>query len=229
MNSDKSIARLVGVLSLLAVLSFAVSFSWSSSIIGSGSIVDKLNHIYLNVGQFRMVIFLEVIALVAGLTITALLYTILKKVNQAMATTALVLSIGGSLLFAVGLLLSFFPVTLFGKELAANPNADTAYYETLTRLAFNLKGWSHGIALMFGAIASVLNYLMFFQAKYIPRALSVAGILVPLSVCTGAALIILLGKSYMTFFMPNLFFQLSIGFWLAIKGVKTPEETKVFA
>lgn len=224
MNSERKIARLIGILSLFAVFTFAVSFSWSGSIIGTGSMQNKLLHIQQQLGAFRVTILLEVLALAAGFAIAALFYHLLKRVNAPIATVALVLNMGAPMLFAVGLLLGYFPVAALGKMMTTSTAGDFQHYETLAKISFNFKGWSHGIALIFGSLGSLLNYSLLFRAKYIPRVLAFAGMLVPMLVICGAVLIILLSKSYLIFFTSNFFFQISIGLWLSIKRIKIPEQ-----
>jgi hypothetical protein len=229
MNSTKKTARLIGILSLFAVFTFAISFSWSAAIIGSGTMQEKLLHIQQQLGSFRIVILLEVLALAAGFVIAALFYNLLKPINATKATVALVLNMGAPMLFAVGLLLGYFPVTMLGKMMTTATAGDLQHYETIAKISFNFKGWSHGIALIFGSIGSLLNYYLLFQTKYIPRVLAFAGMLVPMLVTCGAVLIILLSKSYFVFFTSNFFFQISIGLWLSIKSIKIPEQGFVTA
>jgi hypothetical protein len=80
--------------------------------------------------------------------------------------------------------------------------------------------------MVFFTLGGTLFYYLFFKSRYIPRILSLCGLIVaPL------AFIGTLGELFgivvpMYVFIPNLPFELAIGLWLLIKGIRDGSETK---
>ena len=157
------------------------------------------------------------------------LYVILRPVNRGMALFAafskltyaifwfiLVLDLFGALrlLGGGGSLRAFGPgglAALAGSQLDSSRDA---YY----------------IGLVFNGLGSTLFALMFFQSRYVPRALALWGVLGSLyEVFCGFAYLfypnfgaILSANSYE---MPALTFELLLCLWLLLRGLRSPEKS----
>ena len=157
------------------------------------------------------------------------LYVILRPVNRGMALFAafskltyalfwfiLVLDLFGALrlLGGGGSLRAFGPdglAALAGSQLDSSRDA---YY----------------IGLVFNGLGSTLFALMFFQSRYVPRALALWGVLASLyEVFCGFAYLyypnfgaILSANSYE---MPALTFELLLCLWLLLRGLRSPEKS----
>lgn len=223
MNSDKFIPRLTGVLYLIVVVVVTISMMWSNSIIGFGSISDKLINISNNFMQFRLIIIFELIAYLGVVTYAILLFIILRKYSKIIALLALGLWFG-EIITAVVSLKDFFSLLPLSQEFVAAVNPDSSYFQTLGVLIFNGRNLSYAIALLFFGVGGIMYYYLFYKSKYIPRVLSVWGIAAASLVLFAGLLTILgffNGGWHNALYVPNFLFELTIGLWLSIKGIKS--------
>jgi hypothetical protein len=76
------------------------------------------------------------------------------------------------------------------------------------------------------ALGATLFYYLFFKSGFLPRILSLWGLI--------AALLALIGTPFglvgydvpIIVFLPNLPFELTIGIWLMVKGIRDGSDTK---
>jgi hypothetical protein len=98
--------------------------------------------------------------------------------------------------------------------------------QSLGNLFYESQEFAYSLNMVFFTLGGTLFYYLFFKSRYIPRILSLCGLIVaPL------AFIGTLGELFgivvpMYVFIPNLPFELAIGLWLLIKGIRDGSETK---
>ena len=76
------------------------------------------------------------------------------------------------------------------------------------------------------ALGATLFYYLFFKSGFLPRVLSLWGLIAaPLALI--GILFVLFGYDVpIVVFLPNLPFELTIGVWLMVKGIRDGSETK---
>jgi hypothetical protein len=69
------------------------------------------------------------------------------------------------------------------------------------------------------ALGATLFYYLFFKSGYIPRVLSLWGLIAASLALIGTPFVLLGYDVPMIVFLPNLPFELTIGVWLLVKGI----------
>jgi len=220
MNSNKNTPRLLGA-AFLMVLFLTFSELWTISIIGTGSVSDSLVSISNSLTQLRISMLLGLI-LSAGIVVLAvLLFVVLQKQNKTIALVAL----GWWLLEAITVAIrqmsiyALLPLTL---EYAKAGAPDSSYFQTLATLFFDVGQWGYDVHLWFFALGGILWYYLFYRSEYIPRLLSIWGI-VGVSLVLIASVLAGFEIRVLALVLPNTLFELAIGLWLLVKGIKSYE------
>jgi len=98
--------------------------------------------------------------------------------------------------------------------------------QTLGNLFYESAEFGDWLHMLPFALGATLFYYLFFKSGYIPQALSLFGLIAALLALIGTPLG-LLGYDVPIFvFLPNLPFELGIGLWLIVKGIRDGSETK---
>ena len=222
MKANKNTSRLLGAAFLIVL---ALSFI-SGELVGSLglSIVglpDNISEIMINISDnptlMRMSILGFLIEAVAIVLLTTLLFTTLKTHNKILAR----LAFGLWIIEAVTIVVreaSAFALLYTSQEYVTAGAPDSSYFQTLGSLFYESTQFIYASQMIFYTIGGVLFYYLFFKSKYIPKALSLFGII--------AASLGFIGELFVFFgydvplyvFLPILPFEIAIGVWLIIKG-----------
>jgi hypothetical protein len=99
----------------------------------------------------------------------------------------------------------------------------SSYFQTLGSLFYKLMHFSYDVQMVFYSVGGVLFYSLFYKTRYVPRAISLFGIVVAALGFAGELFAIFGVAVPLYIFLPILPFELAIGFWLCIKGIKPGE------
>lgn len=225
MNSDKNTPRLLGVAFLLQAIA-----SMASGLIlapvdlikpSVSNISDTMTIIADNALLMRASIVGEMITAIGIIILGVLLYTTLKKQNKTFALVALALYFAEAILLAVREILVFSLLRISQESVIAG---HPAYLQTLGNLFYESQSFGYSIHMFPFTIGAILFYYLFFKSGYIPRVLSLWG-LVAVSLAFIGTLFELFGFNVPLFvFLPNLPFELMIGVWLIVKGIRDGSE-----
>jgi len=224
MISDKNTPRFLGAAYLfVAVLSITAGVLSDMTLL-SGSISDSLMNIANNLTQMRISILLELFTSAGVLVLSVLLFVVLNKQNKTIALVALGLWLVEAATLAVSQIGAFALIPLSLEYVTAGA-PESSYFQTLGTLFFGVDRWGWEIHNLFFGLGGILWYSLFYRSKYIPRVLSVWG-LVAVSLLFIA---MVLGwfdvRVNILFFLPTMLLELTLGLWLMIKGIKDGSET----
>ena len=226
MNSDKNTARFLGAAFLIVVFTSLTSGLLLSSAVGSGSISDMLVNISNKATLLRTSILFEMLNSSAIVVLAILLYTVLHKQNKILALVALGWWLGEALILGLSStgISALIPLSLDFVKAGAPQHS---FYQTLGEFLYYgvYKHGYNGIHMWFYSIGGILWYYLFYQSKYIPRVISLWGLI---AACMSVAGIVFVfyGYDVPTFvFLPLLPFELTIGTWLMLRGIKDGSET----
>jgi hypothetical protein len=171
----------------------------------------------------------DLITIAASVILMVALYLILKPINRSAALVAVFWWLLECAIAAVVTLNSLAALFLLsGKDSFPSVNSDRL--ETLAQLFLNADRAGNRIAaLLFGLGSTVFCYL-WFKSRYIPRALAAWGILsslvpivAPLSTVMFPTLIdVPLRRARSGW--PIMTFEVMLGLWLLLKGIRAPVE-----
>ncbi len=157
--------------------------------------------------------------------LAVLLHTILEEHNKIVARWALGLWIVQAAFVAIKQI-SAFSLLHTSQEFVKAAAADSSYFQTLGSLFFGSIQFFYASQMVFYTIGGVLFYYLLLKSKYVPAALSIFGIV--------AASLGFIGELFVFFdynvplyvFLPIMPFELAIGVWLMVKGIRDGSEIK---
>ena len=230
MNSDKKTPRLLGMMFVIVIVISLLSglplSSLNYSLIGPpDNISQTMISFSDNPTMVQMSIVGFLIEAVAIVLLTVLLYITLKKQNKIIARWAFGLWIIEAVFLAVREINAFSLLNV-SQEFVKAGALDSSYFQTLGSLFYELMHFSYDVQMVFYCVGGVLFYYLFLKSKYVPTVLSLWGI--------AAASLAFIGELFVIFgyvvplyvFLPLLPFELTIGIWLMVKGIRDGSETQ---
>jgi len=216
----RNVPRLLGVAFLIVVFTSLSSGLLLMSAVGSGRISEKLADISNRPTLMRLFILSDLITSLGIIVLAVLLYVVLNKQNKIMALVAL----GCWLTEAMSLAISktgasaLVPLSL---EFVKAGAPEHSYYQTLGEFLYNgvVIQLGQTTELLFYCFGAILWYYLFYRSRYIPRAISLFGLLA-VSVALAGLAFQFLGHDVSIFvYLPILPFELTIGVWLMLRGI----------
>jgi hypothetical protein len=220
MNSDKNTPRFLGAAFLLQAVASVVSTLIQTPLIVPGNIIDSMTNISNNALQMRASIVGEMIAVIGIVMLGVLLYVTLKKQNGKIALVALGLYLVVAAIIAVSRIAAFSLLRISQESVIAG---HPVYLQTLGNLFYESQSFGYSLHMLVFALGATLFYYLIFKSGFLPRVLSLWGLIAaPLALI--GILFALLGYDVpIIVFLPNIPFELGIGLWLMVKGIKSYE------
>jgi hypothetical protein len=218
MNSDKSTARFLGAAFLLQAVASAVGgLVLLQPLIVPGNITESMTNISNNALQMRASIVVEMVTAIGIVMLGTLLFVILKRQNRNIALVALGLYLIEAAILAVSRMAAF-ALLLTSQESVAAGHSD--YLQTLGNLFYELQDFGYSLHMVPFALGATLFYSLFFRSGFLPRILSLWGLVAAPLALVGIVFSLLGYDVPIVVFLPNLPFELTAGVWLLIKGIR---------
>ena len=217
-NSNRKTARIAGVLWIIATAASLASVPFLGHINDS----NYLASVSANANQVTTGILLAFIAAIASASIAISLYPVLRRYNEGLALGAVGLRLIEGVFYVVGIVFLLSLLTLsqdFAKTAAPDPSFQTsgavllAGYHSATNVA----------SLLAFCLGATLYYLVFYQARLVPRWLSGWG-LVGTALGMVAGLLGMFGvigplsTPQALLALPIAVQEMAIAVWLIVKG-----------
>jgi hypothetical protein len=221
MISEKNAPRLLGAAFLFVILVSLASGLLLKAATGAGSISEMLLSVSQAPALLRLSVLFEMINSSAIVVLASLLYVVLNTQNKIIALVAL----GWWLAEALALILSSagaFALLPLSLDFAAAGAPQGSFYQTLGQFLYGgLYTYGYSIVHMwFYCIGGILWYFLFWRSRYIPRAISLFG-LAAVSLAFVGVIFQFFGYDVpIVVALPLLPFELTIGTWLLVKGIK---------
>jgi Domain of unknown function (DUF4386) len=225
-HTPKNTPRLLGAAFLIVVFTSLSSGLLARSAVGSGSLSEMLVSIARNDTLMRISILGDLVTSVGVIVLAVLLYCVLSATNRIIALVGLGAWLAEAVALAVSKLGSSALIPLSQQFVEAGM-PEHSFYQTLGEFLY------YGVAQLLGStthmffycVGGILWYFLFYQSNFIPRIISLFGLA---AVCVGLAGIVaeFLGYTVSIFvLLPILPFELTIGAWLVIRGIRDASET----
>ena len=220
-------SKLLGLMFLLVVLTSLSSNMILQSITETGSILSVLSNINDNLMLTRISILIEMFTSVGIIALATLLYHVLKEQNRLMASIALGWWSAEAIILAVSKLGTFALLSL-SRKIAISGNLDNSFVQFFSEfLYFDFDRQGNALHMLFYNMGGLFWYYLFFKSMYIPRFISLFG-LIAVSVSLIGFILFFLGFNIpMYVSLPILPFELTIGFWLLFKGINLKHQTRL--
>jgi len=224
MNLNKNTPRLLGGAFLLqAVASMVSGLILLTPLIVEDNIIETMTNISNNALQMRASIVGEMITAIGIVMLGVLLYITLKKQNKIFALVALGLYLIEAALLAASRIAAFGLLrTSQESVIAGHP----PYLQTLGNLFYELQDFGYELHMVCFAVGATLFYYLFFKSEFLPRGLALVGLIAAPLALIGMVIMLFGYEVPIVVFIPNLPFELGIGVWLIIKGLRDDSEAK---
>lgn len=216
-ESIQKTARFAGIAYFVIIITSILSISLGSYRLRvEGDVALTIDNIASNQFLFRIGMVYEILMYTGVILLAVALYHLLKGINQPKALTALLCRFGEAmmgLLTVVGSILTLHMV---------NGNYGDETVQNTVSVIFEIQDALMSILMVLIGVGSILFLHLFYQSRYIPRWLSVFGIVAFAFVALESLIILLFPMQPWAF--PGaaaILFEIVIGLWLMIKGVKT--------
>jgi hypothetical protein len=224
--AQQTAAKVAGFLYLFTMVTanFA-EFYARGRLIVAGDAVQTTKNIAASERLFRLGIVSNLITFASVVILLLALYVVLKPINKNVALLAAFWRLAECSIFALIALNDFVALRLLSgadylRAFGTNQLQALAY----TFVGVHDAGYLIGLV-FFGLGSTVFAYL-WFKSRYIPRWLAALGIFSSLVVAiVTLAIMVFPGLAAVVipiYFAPIFIFEVTLGFWLLIKGVQAP-------
>ena len=186
----------------------------------SGSISDILKHVAGHQALLRLDILFGLLNSVGVIFLATLLYVVLRKQSRTLAIAALICWICEAVLQAVCCIGDFalIPLSVDFVGAGSTPNP---FYQTLgTFLHGGLRVQGMLMHMWFYCVGGLLWYYLFYKSRYLPRALSILGIVAVIAGLFGTVFQIFGYDVQMYPYVLIGVFEFLAGAWLAVRGAR---------
>ena len=221
--NTKRISRISGVLYIATVLAFLLSNLFlKEPLVDAEDVSATLRLVADNALQYQLAVAVDFLAMVAVMALVCSLFTILKPVSPYLALLALGWRIGEVVLQAGAKVPDYLLLTL-SQSAASSPGAGMAELEALGQVLIAGSTRAVWLSCVLLSIGSIFKNYLFYRSKAITAAQAIFGLASTALYTLGsvAALVIDLPEGAdMAMMLPLVLFELSLGFYLAIFGMK---------
>jgi hypothetical protein len=223
--AQRTAAKVVGFLYLFTMATSIVGFCLRGPLLVLGDSAQTARKIAASEQLYRISIVSDLLTLAGVIILIWALYVVLKPINRNLALLAAFFRLVENSIVAAGTLSAFAVLGLLssGDYL---PAFDAKQLEALVyTIGVRVHGAGFNVGFVFLGLGSTVFAWLWLKSRYIPKALAVLGIVssLLLSVVTLTIMVFprleVLGLSYM---MPLGLYEVTLGFWLLIKGIRVP-------
>ena len=214
-------ARIAGFTFLFYIAVALTGMVLSNRAASAGGTAAKLASIAGHASDVRAAVLLELLGCFSALVLAVTLYSITRDQDPDLAMLVLVFRAGEGVIGAVSL-----PRTLERLWLATATGADApdpASASALGAILLKLPSWSSTLSASFFAVGSTIFAYLLLRGRIVPSALAWVGVIASILIVIGLPLRlvgILRGPITQLMWLPMLAFEVPLGLWLLIKGVR---------
>ena len=222
--STRATERIAGALFITATVASVVGFQLVLSPILNGS--DFFARVSENGNLVILGVLIDAINSAAVVAISVLLFPILRRKNEALATAYVGTRVIESAVLIIGHI-SLLALVTMSREYAAAASSDASYLMAIGTMLVAVSNWTFlvGPGIVFGLTALILNRLL-YQSKLVPRFLSVWG-LVAATLLIAADFLAIFGvigdtsTVFVALFFPIALQEMVFAVWLIVRGFST--------
>jgi len=222
--SQRKAARIAGALYLLLMAcGVFAEFPARASLIADNDPARTASNILGSLPLFRLGIVSNLAAFAGDIAIAVALYVLLRPVGRYLALLAVLWRVAEAAVLGV-MMLNSFTVLLLLTDPRYTKVFSVAQLQNLAWLFNDMHDAGYNVGMIFLALGCLVFSWLFFKSHYIPRLLAGFGLLAYAVMLIGNIVSIVypdypLGTN---FYLPAGIYEIVIGVWLLIRGVRTP-------
>jgi hypothetical protein len=223
--AQRTAARVIGVLYPLQMATgvFGEVFARGRLIV-SGDATKTAENIMSAEGLFRLSVVTDLVTYILVMVLTWALYVLLRPVNRNLALLGAFFRLSELAVLCIATVNSLVVLRLLSG--AAYLNAfQPEQLRSLVMLAYQTQGLGMSVGFVLLGLGSAIFAYLLLKSHYVPKALAFLGIFGALLLSIGTlALIVFPGLTAigMTYMMPMGLYEVSLGFWLLVRGIREP-------
>ena len=179
---------------------------------------------------FRLSIVTDLITYILVMILTWALYVLLRPVNRHLALLGAFFRLSELAVLCIATVNSLVVLRLVGGADYLK-SFEVGQLQSLVMLAYHTQGQGMLVGFILLGLGSAIFAWLLLKSRYVPKALAMLGIFGALLLALGTMAIIVfpaLGRVGMAYMMPMGLYEVTLGFWLLIKGLKpSPAGTDV--
>jgi hypothetical protein len=219
----KAISRICGILYVSTILAPAVSNLFlNERLVDAENISSTYQLLAEHAFQYRLAVSIDFLAMVAVMPLAFSLYAILKPVHAYAAFLALGWRIGEVVLQA-GASIPDYLLLSISQSAVSSSGSSLAALEPLGQMLIAGSTQAVWVSFVFFSVGSLFNNYLFYKGKLIPVVLAIYGLISTVLYALGSFLALFINLpeyANMVMMFPLVLFELLLGFYLAIFGMK---------
>ena len=227
-DSQRSAARVVGASYLLAIPpALFTGIYVASQLVTGKDAAQSAQWIASHELLFRLGIVSDLIAFTIDIALITALYLVLRPVSRGLALFATFVRLVETALF-FSVTMKYFDVLAYLGGAAYTRALETDHLQSLARLAIALHNSGYNVGLVLAGLGSTVFCCLWYKSGYIPKWLAGFGVFasIMLAAFTFAWVIVPEYAKIITVGIyggPIFLFELTMGFWLLLKPLRSPE------
>jgi hypothetical protein len=216
-------ARLAGFMFLFYIATAMPSMLMAEAATSGAGIGAKLVNIAQHAPQMRVVALFSLITIFDALVLGIALFAITRDYDFDLAVLALVCRVGEGVISAMYLVATLALSAVAADAVASG--APDAAARALGTMLLRVQGWTMIISATCFAVGSTVFSYLFLRARSIPAPVAWLGLVASLLLVIALPAELagyIQGALGWSMWLPMLAFEVSLGFWLLIKGVPSP-------
>lgn len=218
-------ARLAGLLYLtIIVMSLVSLLVVESRLVVDGDWAATAERIAANQTLFRAGLVYDTAMFAGVIALAWALFVILRGVDRNRALLALLWRMAEAVVGAVTVLLGVLIVLLVESQ-GVRSAFEPAQLHSLVGVLVTARGIGFDVTIFFLSLGTIVNCRLLYRSRYVPRALAGLGVASFALMLVGTVISLLLPQYRdlaMAAWAPGIVFEVAIGVWLLLKGVRTP-------
>jgi hypothetical protein len=231
-QSQRKAARVVGLAYLLAIPpAVFAEFYVLGQLIVYNNAVESAHNIMAHERLFRLGTASNLTVFAIDVVLITALYVVLKPVNRNLALLAAFWGLIETGVLVVALLNDFEALRLLsGADYLRVFEPDRL--QALARLSSSAHGAGYNVGLVFAGLRSTLFCYLWFRSNLIPKTLAGWGVFASALMGASAFAFIIFPEltkiiTIEVYGGPIFFFELTMGFWLLLKGIRTSAKAEL--
>ena len=223
--AQQTAAKIAGAIYLIAMATSMFSELFvRNRLIVAGNVAQTAKNIIASQQLFRLAIVLDVATFAVCVVLVWALYVVLKPVDGNVVVLGAFLRITENAILAAATLNAHVGLKLLTSESMRAMDPDQLY--ALSRLFIGVQGNGLQTGFIFTGLGQAVFSYLWLKSRYVPRGIAVLGIVASLLLGLGSLIVMLfpalfriVGLGYMA---PMFFYEVGLGLWLLIKGLRQP-------
>lgn len=193
-------------------------------LIARGDPAKTAENIVASEQLFRLSIAGDLITYILVMVLTWAFYVLLRPVNRHVALLGAFFRLSELAVLCVATVNSLVVLRLLSGAAYLN-TFDANQLHSLVMLAYHTQGLGMSVGFILLGLGSAVFAYLLLRSGYVPKGMAILGVFSSLLLALGSLALIVfpgLGAIGMIYMIPMGLYEVGLGFWLLIKGIKAP-------